>query len=101
MGMRKICWRPTLSFGSRGRWFHETDRGGDITYHGPGQIVGYPIFDLREWKRDVGAYLRALEQAIIDTLREFGIEAAANPGPPACGRPKGKSALWACISAAG
>ena len=55
--------------------FHETDRGGDITYHGPGQIVGYPIFDLREWKRDVGKYVRALEQAIIDTLAEFSIEA--------------------------
>jgi len=55
--------------------FHETDRGGDITYHGPGQIVGYPIFDLREWKRDVGKYVRAMEQAIIDTLAEFGIDA--------------------------
>jgi lipoyl(octanoyl) transferase len=54
--------------------FHETDRGGDITYHGPGQIVGYPIFDLRDWKRDVGKYLRAVEQAIIDTLAGFGIE---------------------------
>jgi lipoyl(octanoyl) transferase len=53
--------------------FHETDRGGDITYHGPGQIVGYPIFDLREWKRDVGAYVRAMEQAVIDALAEFGI----------------------------
>jgi lipoate-protein ligase B len=53
--------------------FHHTDRGGDITYHGPGQIVGYPIFDLREWKRDVVAYVRAIEQAIIDTLAEFGI----------------------------
>ncbi len=55
--------------------FHETDRGGDITYHGPGQIVGYPIFDLREWQRDVGKYARAMEQAIIDTLSEFGIGA--------------------------
>jgi len=55
--------------------FHETDRGGDITYHGPGQIVGYPIFDLREWKRDVGKYVRVMEQAIIDTLAEFSIEA--------------------------
>jgi lipoyl(octanoyl) transferase len=54
--------------------FHESDRGGDVTYHGPGQIVGYPIFDLREWKRDVVEYLRAMEQAIIDALKEFGIE---------------------------
>jgi lipoyl(octanoyl) transferase len=54
---------------------HETDRGGDITYHGPGQIVGYPIFDLREWKRDVVAYVRLVEQVIIDSLMEFGIDA--------------------------
>jgi lipoyl(octanoyl) transferase len=54
---------------------HETDRGGDITYHGPGQIVGYPIFDLREWKRDVVAYVRLVEQVIIDSLVEFGIDA--------------------------
>jgi lipoyl(octanoyl) transferase len=54
---------------------HATDRGGDITYHGPGQIVGYPIFDLREWKRDVVAYVRAVEQVIIDSLVEFGIDA--------------------------
>jgi len=55
--------------------FHHTDRGGDITYHGPGQIVGYPIFDLREWKRDVVAYVRAVEQALIDALGRFGIGA--------------------------
>lgn len=55
--------------------FEHTDRGGDITYHGPGQIVGYPIFDLREWKRDVVAYVRAIEQALIDALGEFGISA--------------------------
>ena len=53
--------------------FHHTDRGGDITYHGPGQIVGYPILDLRAWKRDVGAYVRAIEQVIIDTLADFGL----------------------------
>src|SRR5579864_449980 len=55
--------------------FHATDRGGDITYHGPGQIVGYPIVDLREWKRDVVAYVRAIEQVIVDSLGEFGIAA--------------------------
>jgi lipoyl(octanoyl) transferase len=54
--------------------FHRTDRGGDVTYHGPGQIVGYPIFDLREWKRDVVAYVRAVEQFIIDALAEFSIK---------------------------
>ncbi len=57
-----------------------TDRGGDVTYHGPGQIVGYPIFDLREWKRDVVAYLRAIEQVLIEALAEFGIAAGRNPG---------------------
>ena len=65
--------------------FHHTDRGGDVTYHGPGQIVGYPIVDLREWKRDVGAYLRALEQVLIETLDEFGI---------AAGRMQGATGVW-------
>jgi lipoyl(octanoyl) transferase len=59
--------------------FFPTDRGGDITYHGPGQLVGYPILDLREWKRDVGAYVRAIEQVIIDTLADFGILAGRIP----------------------
>jgi lipoyl(octanoyl) transferase len=59
--------------------FHPTDRGGDITYHGPGQIVGYPILDLREWKRDVVAYVRAVEQVLIDTLADFGIAAGRVP----------------------
>jgi lipoyl(octanoyl) transferase len=59
--------------------FYPTDRGGDVTYHGPGQLVGYPIFDLREWQRDVGAYVRGVEQAIIDMLAEYGIEAGRIP----------------------
>lgn len=60
---------------SAGIEFHQTNRGGDVTYHGPGQIVGYPIFDLREWNRDVVAYVRTLEQVIIDALAVFGIHA--------------------------
>ena len=59
--------------------FHPTDRGGDVTYHGPGQIVGYPILDLREWQRDVGAYVRAIEQVLMDTLADFGIQAGRIP----------------------
>jgi lipoyl(octanoyl) transferase len=59
--------------------FHPTDRGGDITYHGPGQMVGYPILDLRDWKRDVGAYVRAIEQVLIDALADFGIHAGRIP----------------------
>lgn len=59
--------------------FYPTDRGGDVTYHGPGQLVGYPILDLREWKRDVGAYVRGVEQAIIDTVGDYGIEAGRIP----------------------
>jgi lipoyl(octanoyl) transferase len=60
--------------------YHKTDRGGDVTYHGPGQIVGYPIVDLREWKRDVVAYVRGLEQVLIDALAEFGIAGTREPG---------------------
>src|ERR1700729_2527592 len=52
-----------------------TDRGGDVTYHGPGQIVCYPILDLREWKRDVVVYVRSIEEVLIGALSEFDIEA--------------------------
>ncbi len=65
---------------SAGIEFYPTNRGGDITYHGPGQIVGYPILDLREWKRDVVAYVRTVEQAIMEALAEFHIVAGRVPG---------------------
>lgn len=52
----------------------DIDRGGDITYHGPGQIVGYPIIDLKNWKQDTHKYLRALEEVIIKTCSDYGLE---------------------------
>lgn len=60
--------------------FYKINRGGDITYHGPGQIVGYPILDLDNFFTDIHLYLRTLEQAVIDTLAEFGIESGRYPG---------------------
>jgi len=77
--MQNLLARPEL-LDRAGISFCPTDRGGDITYHGPGQIVGYPIFDLREWKRDVVAYVRAIEQTIIDALAVFGIRGDRLPG---------------------
>jgi len=72
--------------------FHHTDRGGDVTYHGPGQIVGYPIFDLREWKRDVVAYVRGIEQMLMDALAEFGIQAGRSAGETGVWTERGKIA---------
>jgi len=58
---------------------YEIDRGGDITYHGPGQIVGYPIIKLSDWKEDTHEYLRALEEVIIKTCAEYGLSTNRNP----------------------
>jgi len=58
----------------------EVERGGDVTFHGPGQLVGYPIFDLRAYQQDLHWYLRALEQALIDALGILAIPAERNPG---------------------
>lgn len=52
----------------------ETTRGGDVTYHGPGQLVAYPILNLKEWKPSVGWYLRTLEAVLIDVLAEYGLQ---------------------------
>ncbi len=57
---------------------YDVDRGGDITYHGPGQIVGYAIIDLKNWEQDTHKYLRALEEVIIQTLAEFGVVSVRN-----------------------
>jgi lipoyl(octanoyl) transferase len=58
----------------------EVERGGDVTFHGPGQLVGYPILDLRAYKQDLHWYLRTLEQALIDALGILGIPAERNSG---------------------
>jgi lipoyl(octanoyl) transferase len=63
----------------------ETNRGGQATYHGPGQLVGYPILDLRERNRDLHAHLRGIEEALILTCRDFGIPA---------GRREGLTGVW-------
>jgi lipoyl(octanoyl) transferase len=60
--------------------FYNTNRGGDITYHGPGQIVGYPILDLEDFFTDLGRYMRGLEEVIIRTMADWGIHADRLPG---------------------
>ena len=64
----------------KGATFYKINRGGDITYHGPGQIVGYPILDLENFFTDIHQYLRYLEEAIILTLHEYGLEATRSEG---------------------
>jgi len=70
---------------AKGATFYKINRGGDITYHGPGQIVGYPILDLENFFTDIHKYLRLLEEAIILTLAEYGLES---------GRSKGETGVW-------
>jgi lipoyl(octanoyl) transferase len=60
----------------------ETDRGGDITYHGPGQLVGYPIFDLTQHRRDIAWFMRSLEEVFIGVAADFGIRAGRKSGAP-------------------
>ncbi len=65
--------------------FYKINRGGDITYHGPGQIVGYPIFDLEQFRPDIHEYLRKMEESCIQTLLEYGIDS---------GRIEGLTGVW-------
>ena len=69
----------------KGATFYKINRGGDITYHGPGQLVGYPILDLDCFFTDIHKYLRFLEESIIKTLEEYGIKSA---------RSKGETGVW-------
>ncbi|RTY90252.1 lipoyl(octanoyl) transferase LipB [Flavobacterium sp. GT3R68] len=70
---------------AKGATFYKINRGGDITYHGPGQIVGYPILDLENFFTDIHKYLRFLEEAIILTLAEYGLS---------CSRSEGETGVW-------
>ena len=70
---------------SKGASYYHINRGGDVTYHGPGQIVGYPILDLDNFFTDINKYLRFLEEAVVLTLRDYGIES---------GRVKGATGVW-------
>ncbi len=69
----------------KGATFYKINRGGDITYHGPGQIVGYPILDLDNFFTDIHKYLRFLEEVVILTLQEYGLKAE---------RSKGETGVW-------
>lgn len=60
----------------------ETDRGGDITYHGPGQLVGYPIFDLTSHRRDIAWFMRSLEEVFLRVAKDYGIDAGRVAGAP-------------------
>lgn len=75
----------THELSARQTSFHRINRGGDITYHGPGQIVGYPILDLDNFFTDIHLYLRTLEEAVIQTLTEYDVDA---------GRIEGLTGVW-------
>jgi lipoyl(octanoyl) transferase len=65
---------------AKGATFYKINRGGDITYHGPGQIVGYPILDLENFFTDIHKYLRLLEEVIILTMADYGLQGTRSPG---------------------
>jgi lipoyl(octanoyl) transferase len=71
---------PPEALARRGVEIFEVERGGDVTYHGPGQLVGYPILDLQQLRPDLHWYLRSLEDALIQSLERLGVPADRNPG---------------------
>lgn len=76
---------PEAEIRKRGVELYEIERGGDATFHGPGQIVGYPILDLNKHRKDVAWYMRSLEEVIIRTLKDYGIQGL---------RIEGKTGVW-------
>ena len=70
---------PRAALAARGVEVHEVERGGDVTFHGPGQLVGYPIVDLRRHKQDLHWYLRQVEKALIRGVARYGISGERNP----------------------
>ena len=79
-GARSHLLMDEETLAARGITVYDSDRGGDITWHGPGQLVGYPIFDLHAHYLDAGRYLRDLEEALIQTLADFTVEGRRIPG---------------------
>jgi lipoyl(octanoyl) transferase len=67
---------------ARGAQVFEIDRGGDVTYHGPGQLVGYPILDLAKHRRDIAWYMRSLEEVLLEVAGDYGIQAERLAGAP-------------------
>jgi len=76
---------PLENLSSIGASYHQINRGGDITYHGPGQVVVYPVIDLENFFTDIHQYMRTLEESVILTLKEFNVDA---------GRIKGLTGVW-------
>ncbi|MEO6582845.1 MAG: lipoyl(octanoyl) transferase LipB [Ferruginibacter sp.] len=83
---------PVSILNQQGIEYFVTNRGGDITFHGPGQIVGYPIFDLEKFYTDIGKYLRNLEEVIIKTIGAYGLKGE---------RSKGETGVWLDAGIAG
>ncbi len=91
-GLRENLLVDEAALARRGIELHHIDRGGDITYHGPGQLVGYPLLLLENGERDVRGYMRNLEQSLIDLLGGYGVAAGREDGFTGVWTPAGKVA---------